>query len=408
MMQKLFYNLGVRAYGLGVRLASPFSTKASFWLKGRAEQQLPKRTDQKKVVWFHTASLGEFEQARPLIERFYQEGWSVAVSFFSPSGFEPRKHYDKADWLFYLPLDTATNARQLLSDLKPDLVVFVKYEFWYHHLKAVYEEQIPLYLLSANFREEQAFFKGNLKELYREMLGFYTRIFVQHEASKTLLEGIGVNHVSVSGDTRFDRVKQIAGQAESLPVLEAFSKNKKVLILGSSWMEEEKLVAEVLNEYPELLVILAPHDISEAHIEQIEKQFSNKSHRYSKGEWEEGCRILILDNIGMLASAYRVGQLAFVGGGFKNALHNILEPAAHGLPVIFGPKTEKYPEGKSLIDAQGGFAIGSASDLKDILTQWHSNPNWISEHSENAKAWIEANSGAVNRVWGEITSEQSS
>lgn len=394
---KLIYSIGVWSYAIGVRLASPFSLKAKQWLEGRKNWQdrLPKRSG-KAAYWFHCASLGEFEQARPIMEYYASQGVEIYLSFFSPSGYEQKKNWELATWVAYLPLDSAKAAKTWVENLNPEKVFFVKYEFWYHYLKAVHAKQIPLYLISARLRAEQPFFKW-YGSVYREMLAFYTHIFTQDKASVELLYSIGVDQASHTGDTRFDRVLNLKNQKKDLVLIENFVGAGRVGVLGSSWPEEEKLLNEVISDFPAYKWILVPHDISEAHLKNIEGLFESKTVRYSQYDTASDKPILIVDSIGILSQVYAYAHFAFVGGGFKNALHNILEAAVWGIPVIYGDNIAKYPEGKSLSDAGGGFMVRSAADLKSVLKNLESESG-SNESGRNAENWVVENAGATQKI----------
>ncbi len=396
---KAVYQLSVWAYRLGIGLAAPFNAKAAAWLKGRSNWQsrLP-QAKTKTRYWFHCASLGEFEQARPLIDHI-----EICLSFFSPSGYEQKKDWPIASWVGYLPIDSHQNAQTLLDALQPDKVFFVKYEFWYAYLKEVNKRHIPLFLISARLRKEQPFFKW-YGTVYREMLGFYSHIFTQDQASVDLLKGIGVQHVTYAGDTRFDRVLDLKQAKSENPLLAEFCGEKTCLVAGSSWPVEEELLAKALKRFPEMCWIIVPHDVSEQHIVAIEKQFEGDVMRYSsleKGIRKEACSVLIIDRIGLLGNAYSYGDLALVGGGFTNALHNILEAAVWGIPVLYGNNTPKYPEGEALASYGGGIRLANQSDFEQALLALEDTTSRM-EMGEKAAQWIEENAGATKRILGGI------
>ncbi|MCC7506174.1 MAG: 3-deoxy-D-manno-octulosonic acid transferase [Saprospiraceae bacterium] len=377
----MLYNFFIRLFLFGIRLAAPFVPKARKWVDGRRNWRSRYRADfQKKsrVLWVHAASLGEFEQGRPVIEGFRQQhpDWQIVLSFFSPSGYEIRKNYPHADFIAYLPADTPANARDWLDLIRPDAAVFVKYEFWANYLFALKKRQTPTVLISALFRPDQAFFRW-YGGFWRRMLGCFDRFFVQNEASARLLGGIGIEAVEVAGDTRVDRVLQIAETAPANALVAQFSASAPAtLIVGSSWPADEDLLIAALAkpEFQDLKVVFAPHEPAAAQVQQLETRLKNAFPqalvaRYSQsGEKEAAAaRFLIIDNIGMLNTLYRYGWIAYIGGGFGRGIHNTLEPAAWGLPVVFGPKYHKFEEARQLAARGGGFAVGSADELEAAL-----------------------------------------
>lgn len=364
------YNIGIAMYGLLLKFASLFNTKAKLFVKGRQhifEQLAEKVNSHDQTIWFHFASLGEFEQGRPVLEKLKSEQpqLQLVVTFFSPSGYEIRKNYPLAH-VFYLPLDTAANAKKFIDIVQPKMAIFTKYEFWYHYFKVLNSKNIPLYLISGIFRPDQAFFKG-YGGFYRGILRYVTHFFVQNEESVNLLKSIGIENVSLSGDTRFDRVAEHAQNPKKIIEVAAFCGQSPVFIAGSTWPEDEKLLVALAEKYPDWKMIIAPHEIGENHISTIEGlfpqaiRFSVFSSSYSPDPAQHSnlnAQILIIDNIGMLSSLYQYAQLAYIGGGFGAGIHNTLEAAAFGLPIIFGPKYDKFQEAKDLI------AIGAASSIQ--------------------------------------------
>ncbi|MBC7426332.1 MAG: 3-deoxy-D-manno-octulosonic acid transferase [Bacteroidia bacterium] len=399
------YNIGIRLYGAVVLLASLSNKKAKLFSEGRKNWKL-KLTDQLKNVpetnriWFHCASLGEFEQARPLIEKITEkhEKHPIIVSFFSPSGYEIRKNYSLAT-VCYLPLDTKKNAEDFIDIVKPSKVFFVKYEFWYHYILTLSKRNIPVYLVSAVFRPNQVFFKWYGKMFYG-LLEKFRMIFVQNEASEILLKEQGVDNVMLSGDTRYDRVLQTAEASEKNYLIERFTNSEKTLILGSSWPEEEDILIEFLkqNIHP-LKVIIAPHDISENHINNLLKKLDlKKPVLYSKSSFISDSDILILDTIGHLASAYRYADIALIGGGFGRGLHNILEPAVFGMPVLFGNDTAKYPEATLSVKAGFGHRLNNAEDLIILMKKFQEDDAFLVLNKHAAITFVKENSGATDLV----------
>ncbi len=356
---KLIYNLGILLFTALTYLVSPFNSKASLLIKGRkgwADRIKKSIKPGDASVWIHCASLGEFEQGRPIIEAIKKEmpEIKVVLTFFSPSGYEIRKNYPLADCIIYLPPDTSRNALNLLKLVNPEFVIFVKYEFWNNYISAIHNNNIPLYLISSIFRPEQHFFKW-YGSFFRNMLKKFTRIFVQDKLSFVLLSGIGLENVSLAGDTRFDRVVQIAATAREIPQLEQFRGSEKLFLAGSSWKQDEEIIARYINSFPDKMKwVFAPHEIDKQNIDRLEKLFKVRTVRFSEfNEESSGARVLIIDNIGMLSSAYKYAYIAAIGGGFGKGIHNILEPACWGIPVMFGPHHKKFKEAVDLIKENG-------------------------------------------------------
>jgi len=424
-----FYRLFLWFYRCGAIVLSPFNEKASRWLSGRknifANLQASIDAKKRKTIWFHCASLGEFEQARPLLEiiRKQYPGHYILLSFFSPSGYEIRKNYKGADCVTYLPLDSAGNAKKMLDIIQPGLVIWVKYEYWHFYLQQIKQRHIPLLLVSGIFRSDQPFFKswGNF---HRNMLSCFAYLFVQNQDSKKLLGSIGFSdNVTVSGDTRFDRVIEIADQAKNIPIIEQFINGCPVIVAGSTWEEDEEELDHFANTHPEIKFIIAPHEIDEAHLKEIEKLFHHTI-RYSKllaGHSQIQSRtfgtipdnrdhaesseqnVLIIDNIGLLAQLYRYATIAYVGGGFGNdGVHNVLEAAVYSKPVIFGPVYEKFAEAVQLIDAGGAFSIENALELEENLLILLKNDNEYKVACRAAGAYVYANKGATQKILGYI------
>jgi 3-deoxy-D-manno-octulosonic-acid transferase len=370
----LFYNIFLLLFRLGTHLAAPFNTKAKKWVTGRRnifEKLVAAIPPQEKVVWMHCASLGEFEQGRPLLEKMKQQypAYKFLLTFFSPSGYEVRKDYDGADWVFYLPMDGPRNAKRFLEIVHPSLVIFVKYEFWFYYLKKVKYRNIPLVLVSALFRKDMSFFKW-YGALQRKMLSRFDHLFVQTATSKKLVDEIGLADIcTVSGDTRFDRVIEIAEQFRPITIIEEFTRNSKTIVAGSTWPEDEQVLQKAFTRIniPSLKLILAPHEINEKHLAEIEKLFPN-SIRYSQLLTPDSrllsSNCLIIDNVGMLSKLYRYADITYVGGGLTtNGVHNVLEAAVYNKIVLFGPYFHKYTEAVGLVQAGG--AISFTDEKKD-------------------------------------------
>lgn len=397
----LIYNIGVRLYFCAIYIASFFNKKAKLWLIGRSNVVYKYFNNS---LWFHFASLGEFEQGRPLLEytRKNKPETKIVVTFFSPSGYEIRKNTDLADAVYYLPLDTAANAREFTEAIKPAAAIFTKYEYWYHYFNELHGKDIPLYIISGIFRPEQVFFKW-YGGLHRKMLGFVTYFFVQDEASKELLQTLGITNVEVSGDTRFDRVWANAQKPKELPLIKKFKSKHKLFIAGSTWPDDEALVATLVKDYTDWKFIFAPHEIGE---EKINKLISllplNSAIRYSQIASDKlpinNYQTLIIDNIGMLSSLYQHAEVAFIGGGFGVGIHNTLEAAAFGLPVIFGPKYDKFKEAKDLISIKGGYSINNEPELKAIIAHITKDTRWYNQICQIVKDYVKENTGATKTI----------
>ncbi|MBO9674585.1 MAG: 3-deoxy-D-manno-octulosonic acid transferase [Sphingobacteriaceae bacterium] len=404
---KLLYIIGIQAYTLLVRIFSLFNPKAKLFINGRKDIYstiAQKINPAEKHIWFHFASLGEFEQGRPVLEKLKSlyPGKKIVVTFFSPSGYEIRKNYALAD-VFYLPVDTAKNARRFVNSINPEMAIFTKYEFWHFYFKELKDQGIPLYVISGIFRESQAFFKW-YGGFYRNVLKSVTYFFVQNEESLNLLKSIGFNNVTINGDTRFDRVYENAQSPKQLPLIESFIDNSPTLVCGSTWPEDEKILSVLPEKYPNWKFIIAPHEIHESHIESIEKQFSAGSLRFSVFSSETKTlnarpQTLIIDNIGMLSSLYQYGNVAYIGGGFGAGIHNTLEAAAFGLPVIFGPKYDKFQEAKDLIAIGAARSISSTEDLINAFESFIENKN----AAELARKYVADKKGATDQIISRIT-----
>ncbi len=394
---KLLYNLGIGAYAFSVHLAKPFNPKARKWLNGRKQQKLSSHPNS---IWFHCASLGEFEQARPVIEEIkkHKKEQKIVITFFSPSGYEIRKDYELADAVYYLPPDTRANANHFIETVQPSRAIFVKYEVWHHFFQTIKSNNIPLYLISATFRKDQIYFKWH-GGFMKNTLNLVDQIFTQNQASTDLLTAHGFKNVTTAGDTRFDRVLAQASKSNSNDLIEKFKGDSILIIAGSSWPLEENLLAASFPQLPKSVkLLIAPHDVSVTHINDIEKKFDGAI-RYSTGKHDG--RVMILDSIGQLASAYSYGDIAMVGGGFTNALHNILEPATFGIPVIYGNNHPKYPEGSDLANAGGGFSV-SKEGFSGILTKLVTDNQFRNETGNNARRFVENHAGATNTILSRI------
>ena len=405
------YNVGISVYSFIVRMVSPFHKKAKLMVKGHTDtyEMLQNKIDPRsKYVWFHVASLGEYEQARPMIEKIKKDKpeYKILLSFFSPSGYEVQKDNKIVDIVCYLPFDKKKNVRKFLELANPSIAIFVKYEFWYHFIHELYLRKTPVYLISAIFRPNQLFFKpwGNV---YTKILQYYTQIFVQDEESKKLIIRQGLSNVTVLGDTRMDRVIKIKEEALKLPLVEKFAKlkdNQYILVVGSSWPEDETIIINYFNKHAYLKVIIAPHHINEDHLKQIESKLKRSFIRYSQATeaiiHDYDC--LIIDNFGLLSSIYRYGQIAYIGGGFGAGIHNLPEAAVYGVPVIFGPKHNKFLEARELLKRGGGFTISDEIDLNRILKNFVTSPEDLEIAGEKAAEYIYQNSGATDKILTKI------
>lgn len=401
---KVLYNIGILIFTALANLFSPFNYKASLWVKGRknwAEKIAAKIKPGDRTVWIHCASLGEFEQGRPLIEAIKKETpeLKIVLTFFSPSGYEIRKNYPNADCISYLPSDTPGNAAKFISLVKPEYVIFVKYEFWKNYISALYKNDIPLYLISGIFRPGQHFFKW-YGSFFRAMLRKFERIFVQDQRSLDLLSGIGMENILLTGDTRFDRVVQITGTASDFPQLVQFRGDEKLFLAGSSWKQDEEIIAQYINKFPgRMKWVFAPHEIDKPNIERLEKLFNVRHVRFSEfNEESADARVLIIDNIGMLSSAYKYAYIAAIGGGFGKGIHNILEPACWGIPVMFGPRHKNFKEAVDLINENGAKTFDSFGEFSVILDKWLTDEQFYLKSAKAAVDYINKNTGATSKV----------
>lgn len=396
---RLLYALGIRLLGAAMFLASLFHAKAKLWVKGRKnwKNQLIVPKD-RKVIWFHCASLGEFDQGLPVMNALKTNDPNVflLVTFFSPSGMQ---HYHKrqhqVDLAVYLPLDTKRNAEQFIALIHPSEVFFVKYEFWYNHLKAARRAGAKIYGVSSLFRPTHRFFKW-YGGFFRKALRLFDHFFAQDERSKELLESIGVHQVTVTGDTRYDRMKALVASRPTNDIIATFKSTKPLLILGSSWPVDEVLLVPHLDKLTQVFqVLIAPHDISAAHLAQIDQAIKIPKQTYSSWNSNESSTVLVLDTIGQLSSAYAYADVAYVGGGFTGKLHNILEPGAFGVPVVFGPKFERFPEAALFLTEGAAISIQDADTFyQAIVTMWNEHE----VRSKKVQSVFDRNAGAVEKV----------
>ncbi|MBS1626891.1 MAG: 3-deoxy-D-manno-octulosonic acid transferase [Bacteroidetes bacterium] len=412
---KLFYRFFVFLYPTIAKLISGNNTKAALWVQGRKnilekiEGVLQNNTH--PIIWMHCSSLGEFEQGRPLIEKLKTEhkNQKILLTFFSPSGYEIRKNYEGADWVFYLPMDNPSNARKFISIVKPSLIIFVKYEFWFYYLTEIKKQNIPLLLVSGIFRKEQPFFKW-YGSFYRNMLQCFTHLFVQTETSAQLLASIGfTKNITVTGDTRFDRVIEIANNFKPIEIIEQFIGNNKVIVAGSTWTEDDEELKHYANTHPEIKFIVAPHDVQLERINECLQLYKNvmlysslmnhESLIDNKNKILTNCNCLIIDNIGMLSKLYKYATICYVGGAFGgDGVHNVLEAAVYNKPVVFGPEYEKYVEAIELIDAEAAFTVDNALDLEKIFNELLNDEKIYNVTKTNAGNYVKSKSGATQKV----------
>ncbi len=401
---KIIYNIGIFLYSLFARILSPFSRKAYLWTKGRIGwyTKLKEQVDPSaKYIWVHCASLGEFEQGRPVIEAIkkVKPQYKIVLTFFSPSGYEIRKNYKYADIVSYLPPDTRRNAKRFVELIRPEKVIFVKYEFWHHFISALYNKGISLILISGIFRDNHFFFRW-YGRFFRKILEKFTWFYVQDRESEDILARQGFTNVTVAGDSRFDRVMQIAREAKTIPEIELFSKGEKLLLIGSSWPKDEEIITKYINIHPGLMKwVFAPHEPDPANIERLEKMLSVDSIRFSEFREEySDARVLIIDNVGMLSSAYRYAWMAVVGGGFGKGIHNILEPACWGIPVIFGPRHDKFREAVEMKTNGSGATFSNYREFEMIIDRFMNNNTLYKEACENSLRYVKENAGATKMI----------
>lgn len=403
-MIRLLYRYALWTYQLFIRVAALFNPKAKQWVDGRRNlfQHMQEHVENTSHVWFHFASLGEFEQGRPVLER-YKEQWPddpIIVTFFSPSGYTHRKDYAGARHVFYLPIDSPGNAQTLLDIFQPKAVFFTKYDYWYYYFRECFRREIPLYMVSCVFQKRQIFFKW-YGGFFRKILGFVSHFFVQNQASIEALSGLGIHQASFSGDTRFDRVVQLRSQRRELPLVESWlGATEPVLVAGSTWPEDTEKLRSLRMHFPEFRIIIAPHEITPNRIRETQAQFPQSvlySQLEHEGRVEASEKVLIIDNIGMLSALYAYANIAYVGGGFGEGIHNTLEAATYGVPVIFGPNYQKFEEAKDLIDRSAGFSIKDAHGLIEIVQSLMDTPERL-EAGRRAASYVELQAGASQKI----------
>lgn len=421
---RFLYNIGLLLYLFLVRLVSNFNPKAKLFCSGRKEllNKIKKEVDHEQpIIWIHCSSVGEFEQARPVIEWYKKEQpeYKILLTFFSPSGYELRKNYELADWIYYMPLDTQKNARIFVEIVRPVKAIFIKYEFWYNYLNELSCNGAQIFIVSAIFRPTQMFFKW-YGAFFRQMLKCYTKIFVQDEQSRDLLLSIGIkDNVFISGDTRFDRVYQITQNSREFPLIKRFSEGCFTVVAGSTWEPDETILFEVIKHFQNVKLILAPHEIHKERIDKLVKtlgdthkilKFSDFDKKFSSGKSPQcdilsvlddallQSDILIIDCLGILSSIYRYGQLAYIGGGFGVGIHNILEAATYSMPVVFGPNYQKFKEARDLVELGGAVSVSQKCGLYDLLDKYVNSEGARSEKGKVCGDYVKKNLGATHKV----------
>lgn len=398
------YEIVISLYTLGVAVMSLFNDKVKKMWRGEREafRVLRNSVDPgSRYVWFHAASLGEFEQGRPIMERLRREHpeLKILLTFFSPSGYEVRKNYEGADIICYLPLDTYFNARRFLNLVHPEVAFFIKYEFWWNYLHILKRRNVPVYSVSSIFRPNQVFFRW-YGRTYSNVLKCFTRFFVQNEVSRQLLAKLGITEVEITGDTRFDRVLQIKSQAKSLPIVEAFRQDYKVFVAGSSWPPDEDIFIKYFNGRDDWKLIIAPHVIGEDHLQQILSKLKGKAVRYTEATPESvaDAKILIIDCFGLLSSIYGYGHVSYVGGGFGVGIHNVLEAAVWNIPVIFGPNNERFQEAQDLLASGGAHQIDGYQQFESLMNSYIADDSLRKADGDKAAQYVSSKAGATRKI----------
>lgn len=400
-----FYDLIMSLYAGIIRLVGLRYEKARLWSEGRRDlfSRMREKIDpRERIIWLHVASLGEFEQGRPLIEALRESHpeYRILLTFFSPSGYEIRKNYAGADYIFYLPIDTRKQVRQFLDIAHPEVVIFVKYEFWLNFLTELRRRRIRTFVVSAIFRRNSVFFRF-YGGLWRKALKTFEVLFVQNEESKTLLAELGYPNTVVAGDTRFDRVAKIAREAKQVPMIERFKGDKQLFIAGSTWGPDEELLLPLMNDNPELKFVIAPHEMDEGRIERLMRETRGGAVRYTQCDDKtsfEGKQLLILDTVGLLASVYGYATWGYIGGGFGVGIHNTLEAATFGLPIAFGPKYEKFKEARDLVAIGAARSITTYEELKAWFAPLRDDEKHLTKSSRLARDYTLSHQGATETI----------
>lgn len=400
-----FYNLGLRLYAWVIRLASARHRKARLWTEGRNDlfRRMTEAIDpDARIVWIHVASLGEFEQGRPIIERIRRDHpeYKILLTFFSPSGYEIRKDYKGVDYIFYLPLDTPRNARRFLDAAHPEIAIFVKYEFWLNLLRELRRRKVRTYIVSAIFRRNSVFFRP-YGGMWRQALESFDTLFVQNEESKTLLAELGFDNVLVAGDTRFDRVAEIARAAKHVDIVERFRGDGRLFVAGSTWGPDEELLIRLMNENPEVKFVIAPHEMDEGRIAKLMAETKGGALRFTQctPRTAYGSRqLLILDTVGLLASVYGYATWSYIGGGFGVGIHNTLEAATFGLPIAFGPNYKKFKEARDLVTLGAARSVDDYEGLRAWFIPLRDNEEFLQKTSRIAKDYTMRHQGATGII----------
>jgi len=407
---RFIYNTFIAFYILLIKCAAPFNKKAKQWIDGRRnlihkiEDSLKQETS--PIIWIHCSSLGEFEQGRPLLEAIKEnyKNYKILLTFFSPSGYEIRKNYPKAEYVFYLPADTRVNAKKFIACIKPKIAIFIKYEYWFNYLHVLDKKNIPVFYVSAIFRKNHYFFKWYGKWALNQLKKINC-FFVQNDISKNLLTTHGISHVEVTGDTRFDRVLSLASNPKALPLIELFVQKKQLIIFGSTWPEDDSLILDFIKSRdPNLKFIIVPHEINEPYIHKLIQNSTLRACKYSQltNLNATDMQLIVVDTVGLLSSMYAYGHIAYIGGGFGKGIHNILEAACFGLPVFFGPNYKKFSEAVALIKLNGAFFINNKSELTMGINTLLKDEKKRIEISEICKSYVINNSGATYRILKKI------
>lgn len=406
----VLYNLSIFFYSILIKLTAPFNLKASQISKGRDQVFAGLKAEiqhNKPIIWVHCASLGEFEQGRPIIEAIRKQHpeYQIFLTFFSPSGYEIRKNYELAEYIFYLPADTKKNARKLIELVRPELVFFVKYEFWFHYINELKKKNIPVFLVSAIFRENQLFFKNTpWGKWYRQMLNGFEHFFVQDEHSVQLLDRLGLKNVTKAGDTRFDRVAEIARNGKNIPIVEKFKGNCQLVVAGSTWRPDEELLIQFIDNQPETKFIIAPHETKKGNIERLINLLKSPAICYSEATEQTvmNKQVLIVDTIGILSSIYKYADLAYIGGGFGVGIHNTLEAAIFGMPLVFGPNYLKFHEATSMVELGVAFPINDYFSFQSVLDTLLSDTEKRDLISRKCIIFTNKNMGATNIILSKV------
>ncbi len=406
-MISFVYSLGIFLYRIAIMVVAPFNTKARLLQRGRRDvwRELSRYINSSQSIWIHAASLGEFEQGRPLIEaiRAKYPNRRIVLTFFSPSGYEIRKNYPLVDLVCYMPADTYFNARRFIRLLNPEMAFFIKYEFWHFYLHALKRSNIPVYGVSVIFRKDQPFFKP-WGRWFRRMLDCYTHFYVQDAASAGLLKEAGYNNYTVAGDTRFDRVTKIAASSPNDSLVERFAAGARVIVAGSSWEPDESLLIDYINSAPDnVKLIIVPHEIGQEHINQIIARLKVPYLLYKNQLPDmKVYKVLIVNTIGLLSAIYKYGEIAYIGGGFGKGIHNTLEAATYGMPVLWGPNYRKFNEAHQLIERGAGFVVTNQSDLDSTLTSLLNDDNKRNMAGEAAKQYVNSMCGATDKIMADL------